>query len=59
MIRALAALLAVLAVMLGPHMFLMLALTAVAAVVLVLLWRIDLLTMSTGWGLIPVRRLRT
>jgi hypothetical protein len=59
MIRAIAALFAVLAVVLGLHMLVMLALTAVLAAVLFLAWRIDLVTMSTGWGVIPVRRLRT
>jgi hypothetical protein len=51
-----AATLALLAVVLGPHMFLMLASTVIAAAVLLLAWRIDQLTMQTGWGVIPVRR---
>ncbi len=57
--RVLIALAALLAIVLGPHMFLMLALTGTLAVVLVFAWRIDQLTMATGWGIIPVRRPRT
>jgi hypothetical protein len=54
--NALVAVTAVLAVMLGPHMFLMLALTVTLSAVVVLAWRIDLLTMATGWGIVPCRR---
>jgi hypothetical protein len=56
MIRALIAVAALLAVMLGPHMFLMLACTVIATAVLLIAWRIDAVTMHTGWGIIPVRR---
>jgi hypothetical protein len=40
-------------------MLVMLALTAAVAVALVFAWRIDLLTMETGWGLCPRGRARS
>jgi len=43
------------AVSLGPHSLVMLAFTFTLAAVLVILWRIDVLTMRTGWGIVPVR----
>ena len=57
--NALIAVAAVLAVVLGPHMFLMVALTTVLAVVVFLAWRIDVVTMQTGWRIVPVRRTAT
>jgi len=67
--RLLAAVLAAVAVVFGAHavaaaaMFALMlfpllpliAFTIAVAVVLAFLWRIDLLTMQTGWGVIPVR----
>lgn len=56
--RALAAVAVLLAVVLGPDLFLMLSLTIALAVALVFVWRIDQLVMATGWGVVPVRRRR-
>jgi hypothetical protein len=47
------------AITLGPHMFLMLALTVTLSAVVVLAWRIDVMTMATGWGIVPCRRAAT
>lgn len=59
MTKLLAAVLAVLAVVLGLHMLVMIAFTLALAVALVFAWRIDLLTMATGWGIVPGGRRRT
>jgi hypothetical protein len=53
MIRALAALLAVLAALLGPQLLLLLAFTVTGAIVLVLAWSISNVLTETGWGVVP------
>jgi hypothetical protein len=59
MAKALVAVIAVLAVVLGLHMLVMLAFTVALAVALVLAWRIDVMTMATGWSLTPGGRARS
>ncbi|HWG03233.1 MAG TPA: hypothetical protein VG164_15475 [Trebonia sp.] len=52
MAKALVAVVAVLAVVLGLHMLVMLAFTGALAIALAFAWRIDVVTMRTGWGLV-------
>lgn len=47
-----------LAVQLGPHNLIVIAFAATLAVALIGLWRIDALTMKTGWGVVPVRKVK-
>lgn len=53
MAKLLAVVLVILAVVLGLHMLVMIAFAVALAVALVLAWRIDVMTMATGWGIAP------
>ena len=53
MIRALAALLAVLAALLGPQLLLTLAITVAGVITIALAWGISQVVTETGWGVVP------
>lgn len=54
--RVLAAVLAAAVAVLGIHLVLAVAAVAAIAAVFFLAWRIDAVTIRTGWGVVPVRR---